>query len=341
MTSLRYLTLDEWQRVVEVHPDSTPCHHRSWIELLAQQYGWKYCIPALQCDGQFVGAVPFIEIWHGLFAKTRNLISLPFSDCVPCLRAPQAAVAIVQEMRRSGALCGDEAVVIRTPEPLAGAACVSHWYRHVVELDGPFDHVQSRFADIVERNVRRAESRNLRFDVRKDLAAVDAFYRLHLMTRKKLGVPIQPKSFFARLHEMILRRDLGFVAIVTQDATPIAASIFLTFHKTMIFKFGASDPAALDHRPNEFLLYHVLRAAAETNCARLDLGVSAKEQQGLCRFKRKWGATESDVYHAYLSGTPQPPVDGSRAFRLASLCIRNSPSVVCRVMGELFYRYSQ
>ncbi len=37
-------------------------------------------------------------------------------------------------------------------------------------------------------------------------------------------------------------------------------------------------------------------------------GISARNQDGLRRFKKKWGATESDIFYNYVSGNPDEKV---------------------------------
>jgi hypothetical protein len=168
-----------------------------------------------------------------------------------------------------------------------------------------------------------------------------AFYRLHVLTRRKLGVPVQRWRFFQRLHERIMERGLGFVGLVRQAEAVVAAAVFLGYKKTLIYKYGASQPDALACRPNEWLFASVLREAAQEEYDRLDFGVSSVRDTGLRRFKRKWNSEEMDVYHAHLWG-PVPQCGGTSRLRpLATTVIQRSPTVVCRSLGALLYRYSQ
>ena len=80
---VRHLTLDEWQVFADSHPDRTIFHHRNWIQLLVDTYGFRLHIPAVKQNGHILAAVPFLEtrnIWGA-----RKLISLPFSDCMSIL----------------------------------------------------------------------------------------------------------------------------------------------------------------------------------------------------------------------------------------------------------------
>ena len=337
--AISFLTLDQWQRVVESHPASTAFHHRNWIELLIRQYGLKHHIPAVKRGGQVVAAIPFLET-KGLFGR-RKLVSLPFSDSVPVLSTSSDGLELMRDAVQAWQVDDYDAIVVRSNEPLSGIASTSHCVRHVIDVDRPFNEIEREFRNSVVRNYRRAESRHLRFQCRTDPDAMEAFYKLHLMTRKKQGIPIQPKKFFARLHETVLQQGLGYVGVVSKDDQPLAAGVFLKYKETVIYKYGASAPRALEHRPNESLFYNAIRRTSEQGYSRFDFGVTAKNNDGLCRFKRKWGAAEIDAYQVYLSGEPQPELERLYILKLLSFVIRHSPTAVCRLFGEAFYQLSQ
>jgi lipid II:glycine glycyltransferase (peptidoglycan interpeptide bridge formation enzyme) len=201
--------------------------------------------------------------------------------------------------------------------------------------------LEKGFSRTLLRNVRKAESSYLSFHRRTDQHAVKCFYKLHVITRRKLGVPVQPKGFFMQLYMKMIATGLGYVGIVEREDRPIAAAVFLTFNKTTIYKYGASDPKHLHTRPNEFLFYHAIRGAGETGDTHFDFGVTAMDNGGLRSFKKKWGPTEEHVHHAYVVGHPPPADTKSHALTIASAVIRHTPKVVCRGLGEVFYRFSQ
>lgn len=342
---VRQLSLAEWQNFVEGHPDSTVFHHRNWIEMLVSQYGGRIVIPAAIRDDQILAAIPFVET-KGLLGK-RKLVSLPFSDYVPLLwsqeldSTQQEALQAIQSTLRSKDYLRYRSIVVRSPVVLGDAPCESHWFRHSIDVGRPYDAIQAQFNQSARRNMRVAESKGMVFEVRTDMRAMEIFYNLHVMTRQRLGVPVQPKSFFLRLHEKIIAQGLGFVALVTKDDRPAAAAVFLTYKQSIIYKYGASCPSLLEHRPNELLFGRAIRWAADNKYRLFDMGVSDKQHEGLCAFKRKHGAVEAEAYHVFLAGTPQPMMQQWRSRLLVAGIIQRSPAFVCRGIGKLLYRYSQ
>src|SRR5438067_6027003 len=84
---------------------------------------------------------------------------------------------------------------------------------------------------------------------------MEVFYRLHLMTRRRLGVPIQPRRFFHLFNSYIIDHHLGFILSAHVDDVPIAAAVFLNWNGVLIYKYGASDHRFWNYRPNNLLFW--------------------------------------------------------------------------------------
>jgi lipid II:glycine glycyltransferase (peptidoglycan interpeptide bridge formation enzyme) len=336
---ISWLTVEQWQSHVESHADSSIFHHRSWLELLAEQYGFEIQIPAIVEDGQIRAAIPFLQIrnlWGG-----KKLISLPFTDYLPSLAGDQNTIGILCQLIQNDFRGRLKTVVIRGDQPVAGLDNESHSVRHELRTDLPIDEIASSFASAIKRNLRKGKRDQLEFQKRSDDAAIEIFYRLHVLTRRKLGVPVQSKIYFQRLHDKLIKTGLGFVGVVMKDNVPLAAVVLLGFHGRLVYKYAASNPSSLEHRPNDWLVYHAIQIAADEGYRCFDFGITDKDQSGLRRFKSKWGATESDIYYSYVLGAPDDDRRPSRAVRFAGEVIKRSPTVVCRALGKAFYRYSQ
>jgi len=336
---ISWLTVDEWQTYVESHPNSSIFHHRNWLELLHEQYGFEIRIPALMDNGKILAAIPLLQTRNLRGAK--KLISLPFTDYLQILANDQPALEVLCLLIQDQFRGRFEAIVIRSNEPVPGADHESHIVRHELRTDSPLTEIESSFASAIKRNLNKGRRFQLEFQKSRDAAAMDIFYRLHVLTRRKLGVPVQSRSFFNRINNKLIKTGLGYVCIVTRRSVPISAGVMLGFNGRFVYKYAASDPAELEHRPNDWLVYNTIRIASEEGYRIFDFGISEKKQEGLRRFKSKWGATESDVFYSYIVGHPDQSGEQSSAMRLASEVIKRSPTVVCRAFGKAFYKYSQ
>lgn len=333
--TLAQLSPEQWREFALSHPDCTTFHHPAWHELLGSHYGFPWMALGLVEGGDIVAAAPFLET--RTLSGRRKLTCLPFSDCVtPLAHGPDHLLRFWHSL-------GDEpmdryrAVVVRTEGPGPPMPSSTDWVRHVMNLEA---WEPAALPSSVRRNLRKAERAGLTYARRTDPGAIEAFFRLHVLTRRKLGVPVQTKGFFRDLQERIIAPGLGFVSVVRKGSDIIGAGVFLQFGSTLIYKYGASHPAALADRPNELLFATTLSFARDAGHARFDFGVTRTTNEGLRRFKEKWGAIESPVFHAYVRGRPPESGTPGVAHRVAGAVIRRSPTLVCRALGAALYRYA-
>jgi lipid II:glycine glycyltransferase (peptidoglycan interpeptide bridge formation enzyme) len=336
---LNWLTLEQWEGFVETFVEHSSFHDRQWIELIQNQYGFKLHIPALANGDEILAAIPFFQT-RSLSGK-RKLISLPFTDYLPVLsKSPsdlnELALKIQAHFSKQF-----HAIVLKTDSSIPVTKTQSHQVVHVLRTDRSLAEVETDFANPIRVNLRKAKRRGLDFQIHTDRKAMDTFFRLHTLTRRKLGVPVQPRSYFDRLQTEIIERGLGSIGIVTKQNRSIAAGVLLTSSRRVIYKYAASDPTALADRPNDWLVYHCIKMAVDSGCRYFDFGISEKSQEGLRRFKKKWGAQERDIFHNYLAGSPDPVTEPSTVVRAAGEVIKRTPTIVCKTLGKVLYKYSQ
>ena len=333
----------EWRSFVDRHPGALPYHLPAWAELVADCYHLPAFVVAVRdSTGAISAGIPVIRTRVPL--RPSRLVALPFTDFCPPLAAGDAdearLVAALDVARRAA---GAQRVEVRGPLPQA-AVLGDAGYRHVLHLDGNPAAVFARFhRSQVQRNVRKAEATELTIRIgtsERDL--LDDFYVLHLATRRRLGVPIQPHRFFRLLRERILRPGIGWVVSVESAGRPIAAALFMATRRTVVYKYGASDADAWRLRPNHLLFWNAIRAACEAGHQQFDFGRTDADADGLRTFKQSWGTEEQRlIYHVIGDTGPRPssPAHPGAARRLLGPVIRHSPTWVCRLSGELFYRF--
>jgi CelD/BcsL family acetyltransferase involved in cellulose biosynthesis len=333
------LTDPRWGCFVAGHPEATPFHHPGWARLIASCYGFRTFALAV-CDetGAIQAGLPVVEVRH-LPGRPR-WESLPYTDyCPPLASTPEKQEQLVAALLQAGCAAGVRRIEVRAPL-LDGSVPGRPALRHVLALDSDVARVHAGFhRSQVQRNIRRAEREGLtvrRAAHPEDL--LDVFYRLHLRTRRRQGVPVQPLRFFRLLWENMISTGLGSVLIVEASGRPVAAAVFLAWNETMIYKFGASDASAWPLRPNHLLFWHAIRTACGQGYRWFDFGRTDAGQDGLRNFKLSWGAAEEPLVYATLSG-PVPAAKGRVAAMLGPV-IRHGPLLLCRATGETLYRYT-
>ena len=177
-------------------------------------------------------------------------------------------------------------------------------------------------------------------EVRCDYLAIKNFYKLHLKTRRKLGVPIQPEKYFIHFYKEIFESNLGFLVLVKMTGKIISAGIFSGFGKTLTYKYSASNPDYLKLRPNNLMLWTGIQEALSKGFLYFDFGKSDINNTGLRKFKSGWGAEEKELKYSYYPEVPESGLSEKVQNKFLRPLIQNSPSFVCRMIGELFYKYS-
>jgi len=165
------------------------------------------------------------------------------------------------------------------------------------------------------------------------------FYRLQLLTRRRQGVPIQPRRFFELLWQRVLEPGGGSVLLASVGGETVAGAVFLHENGTMIYKYGASEPSGLALHPNHALLWSAIRWACENGYRTFDFGRTAVGHKGLRLFKRGWGTREENLVYATVADEPLGRSAGHFG-KVAKSVIQASPVWVCRGAGELLYRYA-
>jgi CelD/BcsL family acetyltransferase involved in cellulose biosynthesis len=339
-TEILALTDPRWIDFVAGQPTATPFHHPAWAELVAHCYGFRaFAVATSDATGQIRTGLPVIEVRH--LRREPKWVSLPFTDyCPPLISAPQDEASLSSALQQVSEAAGVRRVEVRAP--LTGAACRSSAYLHGIAIDNDPDRVFAAFPSKTRTHVRQAERRGVtvrRAEEPEDL--LGTFYRLHMRTRRRLGVPVQPRRFFGMLWETMIKAGLGLVLIAEAAGQPVAAAVVLAWNGTMIGKFIASDEEAWQLRPNNLLVWHAVQAAAELDCRWFDFGRTDAANKGLRAYKQSWGAVEEPLVYGILGAQPEPASHGNGlASRLLARAIRYGPLLLCRASGETLYRYA-
>jgi CelD/BcsL family acetyltransferase involved in cellulose biosynthesis len=327
-----------WSELVERVSGGGVFHHPLWLGLLRDRYGYQMSAVCLAgSGGELVGGLP-IAMVRSRLTGTR-LVSVPFSDvCGPIAvdsdteRALLAAVDA--ERRRLGLSLEVHADVPSLP----GGTTTDRFVHHVVPLEGGANAVLAKRVSSSKRSgASRARRLGVTVTQQVDSRGVEEYFRLHIETRHRQGIPTQPRQFFRGLPQLF-DHGLGFVLLAEWEGRPIAGAVYLRYKSTLTYKYGASLAEHYDKRPNNLLHLEALRIGCESGCSVMDMGRTEPHNEGLRRFKRQLGAEERE-----LSYTAAPPVRKRK--RLPALSniqrtiIRRTPAAVGRLLGAAAYRH--
>jgi CelD/BcsL family acetyltransferase involved in cellulose biosynthesis len=328
----------QWVEFIRAQAAATPFYQPVWAQVLAEAHALSSfaLVRRDASTGAIVEGIPVVATPRVPF-RGRRLVSLPFTDYAPPLvRDGPGFASEVDAFCRSHGF-GDVEVRGEIDGLHARAAVVG--VRHTLALTPDLDTILGGLSKGKRRDVRAAERSAVvvrRGEAESDLT--DVFFRLHLATRRRLGVPVQPKRFFRLLWRRVLATGGGFVLVAEERRRPLAAAVFLEGGGRLIYKYSATDPAGRAALANDLVLWEAIRHGAEGGVRELDLGRSDFGSEGLRAYKRRWGAAEVPLRYTSLLGIPIAGGGGTPA--ALSGVLRRAPTPVTRLAGELLYRYS-
>lgn len=306
---------------------------------MAESYGYHSFVLALIDDkGELIAGIPLMDVYtpvHG-----RRWVSLPFSDhCRPLYKDEETLSAftdqLVQEVERKHI----PALELRGTYPAYQSINVhSEHVIHKLELAPDLATVWGGVHPMHRRNVKIAMENHVEIVCSTEIEHVAEFYGLHLHTRRRQGVPIQPWKFFVHLKELLIDRGHGFLLLAYKDHQCIAGAIFLHWRDTFTYKFGASMEYSLKYRPNNLIMWTAIKYACEHGFRYFDMGRTDLENTGLRMFKSRWGVKEMPLFYSSFKTKPRHTTEG-RLTQYMHLVIQNSPAWVCRFTGELLYKH--
>jgi len=331
-----------WTAFVERSAAATAFHHPCWSRLLADTYGFRSFVLAEPGPGDrgLVAGLPVAEVTRPM--RGRRWVALPFTDvCPPLFEPGHPPAEFVPGLQRARRAAGIERLDIHADVAAAGVHRRAAAVIHRLPLEADPDSVSRRFhPSQVRRNIRRAEREGIeirRGETRLDLTEV--FYRLHLRTRRRQGVPVQPRRFFEQLWDVVVAPGMGFVSLASAGGRAVAGAVFLAWNGTVVYKYGASDAGAWPLRPNHLIFSDAIRWACTSGFHTFDFGRTDVGNDGLRRFKSGWGAGESVLTYSTVADKA-PRSSQHRAADLLQPVLRRAPAWVCRATGEVLYKYA-
>lgn len=344
---IRPLGNPRWIDFLLRHPAASVFHSEPWLRALYRTYGFEpVALTTSSPEDDLRNALLFCRISSPLTG--RRIVSLPFSDHCASLTEDEDDLAALTAALRSG--LADERrlryVELRPLQPLPdGSPCHTvHTYRwHQLDLTASISDVYSRFhRDCVARKIHRAEREHLVYRKGNSTQDIAEFWKLYLRMRKRHSAPPQPLSWFRNLLE-----EFGAAATIhlaLQGGHPIASIFTLEYKDTLVYKYGCSDPSLQALGGTHLLFWHAIQDAKARGLRSLDLGRSDYSNEGLVRFKDRWGAQGSDLVYSRFTAEPRSRF-GYRAgadtpsLALAKSAVSHLPDTLFATAGALLYKH--
>jgi hypothetical protein len=328
----------EWDEAISTHPDATIFHSTAWARVLVDTYGHHPCYVQMSLNGNMLALVPMMEVQSAL-TRSRG-VCMPFSDyCAPLTFSSFGHELVTQKLQQIARERRWSYFELRSHSMVPNNVPASEsYYGHFLDLRIGLEALISNFSSSVQRALRKAQRSGLSVSLQTGLDAMAQFYKLHVRTRRRHGVPPQSQSFFSNIQRRLLEAGYGFIVLVESSRGPIAAAVFFKLGRRAVYKFGASDERLQELRANNLAMFEGIRYLVEGGAETLHFGRTDKENEGLRRFKLSWGATEEEIGYARFemaSGSWKHSRDSRSA--LHKRIFRALPASLNRLAGAMIY----
>jgi lipid II:glycine glycyltransferase (peptidoglycan interpeptide bridge formation enzyme) len=194
----------------------------------------------------------------------------------------------------------------------------------------------------IQRKIKRAERERLIYQEGTTESILDAFYHLLTITRRRHGVPPQPKIWFRNLIECF--GSALQISVASKGRRPVAAMLTLRHKNTLVYKYGGSELRFNNLGSMHYLYWKSIQRAKALGLEVFDLGRSDADQSGLITFKSRWGATPSNLTYFRFAPSSNPAHwfesrGATWKTRVAKTIVAHSPTALLPSLGNRLYRH--
>lgn len=328
-----------WERLTQSHAHASVFHSQAWLNALHRAYGYQpFVLTTTPPPNELENGIVFCRIASRLTGN--RVVSLPFADHCDPLVSNQAELADLLSPLQEA--CGETRYIEIRPLNSCfggppGFVPSAEFRLHRISLRPTEDAMFEHFHKNIQRNIKRAAEKKLRYEVGDSEELLHDFRCLLKLTRKRHGLPPQPLSWFRSVLDC-LRGRLA-IRIAYKDDAPVAGVLTLVHNDMMVYKYGGYDTRYRDCGGMAFLLWQSIREACQAGLRVFDFGRSDCDNAGLIRFKDGWGGTGSTMTYWSRGGQRF----GGTASRMLARWVRHAvpylPDRLVETAGGLLYRH--
>lgn len=335
------LSDDRWDTLVARHPRASVFHQRGWLQALSRTYAYKpFVLTSAPMNKPLEDGIALCHV-SSWITGTR-LVSLPFSDhCEPLLEDASDSQEFMAYLRAQCDRNRWKYVEIRPSFEGQSAGCglpnsSSYWF-HELDLTPSLEQLFGGLhRNSFQRKIHRAEKEQLSHEAGRSEQLVNEFYRLLLATRKRHGLPPQPREWFKHLVECM--GDNIQIRLARKDGVPIAAILTLRHGPSVVYKYACSDARFHNLGGMPFLIWKFIAESKASGAQRIDFGRSDLDNQGLITFKDRLGAIRRPLtYRRYSSGKEKNA--GMHWKPIRSWSFSRLPNAALSVAGRVMYKH--
>lgn len=339
-----------WDAFVHNHPFGWIYHLGRWKVVLEGTFDHirgYYLALVDQDSGAIRAALPLYHVRSWLTGN--RLVSMPFATLSdPLISSGEDLEILIRAAMDLMQVSKSKFIELRTLNayPLIQNPCFRRrdcYINHYLELTVPPQALKKRFhRSCVRQKIDRALKTDLVLKLDNDYIALQRFYRLHVLTRKRLSLVPQPFNFLESLWRAFAPSGYLQILIAEEQKRAVGGLILLKYKERVSVEFAASDYAFQGLCPNHFLFWEAIKLAYHDGYKIFDFGRTSRCNYSLMDFKRRWGTIAvplPEFFYPDQMCKRIEDVNNSMKYKIIKKIAEVAPLSTMRIIGAFCYRH--
>jgi hypothetical protein len=341
---------DRWDQFVMQHPFGWLCHLSGWKNLL------ENCFPHMR--GHYLAivnsgndtiqaALPLFEVRSWITGS--RLVSIPSATLFdPLVSSTQEMKILLDGAIELAGKLKINSLELRTFQTSGlisnerlGSSCF--FKNHYLSLEKePQELMKSFHRSCVRQRIDRALNSEVTVEYGHTEKELQVFYRLYLISRKRLNLPPQPYRFLKSLWDTFFSEKQLDLLLAKKSDLYIGGLILFKFKERVSAEFSVIDQTFYNLSPNHLLFWEAIKNSSQEGFKVFDFGRTSQYNKSLMDFKDRWGTTCIDLPIYFYPREFAQKYNGrekSLGYKIMQIACKRSPDFAFKSIGNFCYRH--
>lgn len=345
------LTDPRWDAFVAAHPYGWIVHTSGWKKVIESTFphmkGHYFALVDSQTNNIKAG-LPIYEIRSWLTGN--RLVSVPFATLSdPLISSEKQAQTLAQSAidllkRRKLAY-----VEIRSLE--TQSIFNNHQFRsnndykhHFIDLTIGEEAIWKNISyKSIRYVINKANKNNVTIKTAENIGDLQSFYHLYLSTRKRLGLPSQPYSFFESLWNVFSPSGNVRILLAISNEKVVAALFSFLFNGRVSAEATGEDILCRHLSANQLLFWEAIKSSCAEGYKIFDFGRTSIYNTTLMNFKKRWGSKQIDFFTFFYDGGQKAvgatSRENSASYQMMRFLCHHTPGPCFQALSNFCYRH--
>ena len=334
------LDYPDWDNLLLTNENYSFFQTALWARVLVDTYNYNPYYFVVIEDDKLKFLLPSMEVKS--FLSHTRMVSLPFSDfCDPVTNESNNFDGFFRYLVDYAKTIHWNSIEFRGGAKLFDTTQqYMQAIGHSLTLTPDTVSIFKKFHLNTRRNIKKARRENVQVEMFHDFNAIEKFYKLQCVTRKRLGIPPQPFTFYKNIFHNVIEQNAGFIMLASHEDKVFAGALFFHLGNKALFKYGASDMKFKQLRGNNLIMWEAIRWYANNGYTNFNFGRTDLDGQGLRRFKLGWGCDEEKLnYYKFKLSEDCFIESDHRKYVFIHNVFKKLPTPVLRMIGAIVYKH--